>query len=145
MTIVDDWVAFDTNIYIFGIRETPQFPACVELLEGIGELHVYVPRQIIRELQKNLQPDEVHELFELFNRYSDRVKISWLPAALSSIEKFVGLGCKLGDAAVAAHLQELGVRCLITENRHFLTEIHGLPFSILSPAEALEALNALGK
>jgi hypothetical protein len=50
MTIADNWIAFDTNIFIFGIRENPRFPACIELLERINELHAYIPRQIIREL-----------------------------------------------------------------------------------------------
>jgi hypothetical protein len=99
MTIVDDWIAFDTNIYIFGIREDPNFPACVELVERIGELHVYIPRQIIRELQNNLKSDEVRELFGLFKRYPDRVKINWETTTLVLIEKFQRLGCKLGDAA----------------------------------------------
>jgi hypothetical protein len=50
------------------------------------------------------------------------------------------LGCKLGDAAVSAYLEEEGVKTLISENRHFLAEITGLPFRVLSAA-ALEELN----
>jgi len=140
MTIADDWVSFDTNIYIFGIREDPNFPACVELLERIGELYVYIPRQIIRELQNNLQPDEIHELFRLFHQYPDRIRINWKTTTLALIEKFQRLGCKLGDAAVAAHLEEEGVETLISENRHFLAEISDLPFRVLSAAAALEEL-----
>jgi hypothetical protein len=123
MTIFDDWIAFDTNIYIFGIRENPKFPACLELLERIGGLYVYLPRQIIRELQNNLHLDEVHELFSLFSRYPDRIRINWKTTTLALIEKFQQAGCKLGDAAVAAHLEEEGVETLISENRHFLAEI----------------------
>lgn len=140
MTIADEWIAFDTNIYIFGIREDPNFPACVELVERIGELHVRVPRQIIRELQNNLRPDEVHELFGLFKRYPDRVKINWETTTLGLIDKFQRLGCKLGDAAVAAHLEEEAVEVLISENRHFLAEIPDLPFRVLSAKAALEEL-----
>jgi len=143
MTIFDEWISFDTNIYIFGIREDPNFPACVELVERIGELYVFIPRQIIRELQNNLQPDEVYELFRLFNQYPDRIRINWKTTALTSIEKFQQLGCKLGDAVIAAHLEEQNVQMLISENRHFLIEIPGLPFRVLSAAEALEEMGRL--
>jgi hypothetical protein len=137
MTIFDNWISFDTNIYIFGIREGPKFPACVELLERMGELHVYLPRQIIRELQNNLHLDEVHELFSLFSRYPDSIRISRKTTTLALIEKFQRLGCKLGDAAVAAHLEEERVETLISENRHFLAEIPNLPFHVLNAAAAL--------
>lgn len=140
MTICDDWIVFDTNIYIFGIRENPRFPACAELLERIGELHVYLPRQIIRELHHNLHPDEVHELFGLFSRYPNRIRINWKPTTLARIEKFQQLGCKLGDAAVAAHLEEEHVETLISENRHFLTEIPNLPFRILNATTTLDEM-----
>ncbi|KAA0227244.1 PIN domain-containing protein [candidate division KSB1 bacterium] len=143
MTTSDSWIAFDTNIYIFGIREEPKFPACAELLQKIGALHLYIPRQIIRELQKNLQPNEVHELFGLFMRYPNRVKINWHPTAPALIEKFQELGCKFGDAVVAAHLEAEGVRTLISENRHFLTEIQGLPFRILNAATAMQELSRI--
>jgi predicted nucleic acid-binding protein len=141
MTIFDEWISFDTNIYIFGIRENPNFPACIELLERIGELYVYIPRQVIRELQNNLQPDEVFELFELFNHYPDRIRIDWkiIPNAL--IQKFQLLGCKLGDAVIAAHLEQQGVHTLISENRHFLNEIPNLPFRVLSAEAALEKMS----
>lgn len=140
MTIADDWVVFDTNIFIFGVREDPRFPACAELLARIAELHIYIPRQIIRELQNNLLPDEVHELFELFKQYPDRIRIDWKTTTQALINKFQQLGCKLGDAAVAAHVAEEGVEILISENRHFLAEIHGLPFRVISAAEALQEL-----
>jgi len=143
MTILDDWVVLDTNIYIFGIRENPIFPACVELLERIGELYVYIPRQIIRELQNNLQSDEVLELFRLFKRYPDRVRINWKTTTHALIEKFQRLGCKLGDATVAAHIYEEGLETLISENRHFLAQIPGLPFCVLSAAATLEELDRL--
>jgi predicted nucleic acid-binding protein len=143
MTIADDWIALDTNIFIFGLREDPHFPACAELLERIGELHVDVPRQIIRELQNNLLPDEVSELFRLFNRYPERIRITWNLAAVELIEKFHQSGCKLGDAAVAAHLEQEGVETLISENRHFLSEIPGLPFRVLTAATALEELKKI--
>ncbi len=141
MTIFDDWISFDTNIYIFGIRKNPNFPACTELLERIGELYVYIPRQVIRELQNNLQPDEVFELFKLFNQYPNRIRIDWKIIPIALIQKFQLLDCKLGDAVIAAHLQEQGVHTLISENRHFLNEIPNLPFRVINSEAALEETN----
>lgn len=74
MITSDNGIAFDTNIYSFGMREEPKFPACTELLKKIDAFHLHKPRQIVRERQKNLQPNEVHELFGLSQRYTDRVK-----------------------------------------------------------------------
>jgi len=141
MTIFDKWISFDTNIYIFGIRENPNFPACIELLERIGELYVYIPRQVIRELQNNLQPDEVVELFKLFNQYPNRIIIDWKIIPIALISKFQILGCKLGDAVIAAHLEEQGVHILISENRHFLIEIPNLPFQVINAETALEEMS----
>jgi predicted nucleic acid-binding protein len=141
MTIFDKWISFDTNIFIFGIREDPNFPACVELLERIGELQVYMPLQIIRELKNNLRPDEVSELFGLLSQYYDRIRIEWKIVPFKLIERFQRLGCKLGDAVVAAHLEEQGVHALISENRHFLKEIPDLPCRVLSAAAAVEEMS----
>jgi len=143
MTIFDKWISFDTNIYIFGIREDPNFSACVELLERIGELQVYLPRQIIRELKNNLRQDEVSELFGLFHQYSNLIRIDWKLIPFKLIEKFQRLGCRLGDAVVAAHLEEQGVHTLISENRHFLKEIPDLQFRVLSSTAALNEIGSI--
>jgi hypothetical protein len=50
------------------------------------------------------------------------------------------MGCRLGDAAVAAHLEEKNIDALISENRHFLAEIPDLPFRVLSSTATLEEL-----
>ncbi len=56
---------------------------------------------------------------------------------METVRKYQSPGCKLGDGAIAAHLKELGVETLITENRHFLEELKDLPFRRLSATEAL--------
>lgn len=43
------------------------------------------------------------------------------------ISKYQQSGCKLGDAAVAAHVEAMDVGILVSENRDFLSEIRGLP------------------
>lgn len=140
MSILDEWIVFDTNIWIFGLRRVPGIPACAQLLEHLNLLHVVLPRQILQELQANLSEDEVKTLFRLLTRLPQRLKINWEKAQQEIIAKYQRLGCKLGDAVVAAHLEELEIKVLITENRDFLEEVKQLPFRRLSAAQALAEL-----
>ena len=96
---------------------------------------------MIRELQNNLQPDEVFELFQLFIQYPDRIRIDWKIIPIALIQKFQILGCKLVDAVIAAHLEQQSAHTLISENRHFLNEIFNLPFRVLNAETALEEMN----
>jgi hypothetical protein len=59
---------------------------------------------------------------------------------METIRKYLRLGCKLGDAAVAAHLEELEAGILVTENRHFLKEVENLPFRTINAHQALEEI-----
>ncbi len=130
MTIGREWLVLDTNVWIFGLREQLEQSACCELLRQLYRFSVQVPRQILRELRANLTDDEFRRLFRLFNRYPDRIEFYWDKADLSLIRKYQHLGCKLGDATVAAHMETLGVGILVSENRDFLYEIKGLPFQV---------------
>lgn len=47
------------------------------------------------------------------------------------------MGCKLRDAAIAAHVEALDVKVLVTENRDFLEEIKRLPFQVLRAKDVL--------
>lgn len=79
----------------------------------------------------------MHEIFRILNRYSERVDIQWDKADPLLVEKYQRLGCRLGDAVVAAHLEALEVKAIVSENRHFLSEIQELPFRVLSSSDAL--------
>ena len=140
MTILDERVILDTNVWIFGLRRHPELPACAFLLERLSQLQVILPRQVLRELQANLTEGELRTLFRLLREFPNQTVIHWEKAKMETIGKYQNLGCKLGDAALAAHLEELEVKVLITENRHFLEEIEDLPFRRLSAIEALAEL-----
>ncbi len=142
MTIRTERVVFDTNIWIFGLRRQSDRPACYTLLERIGELHLLLPRQILRELQANLTESELRFLFRLIHHFPDRIEFRWSKAHPETVKKYQRLGCRLGDAVIAAHLEEEGIRTLISENRDFLQEVPDLPFRVISAAEALQHLNA---
>jgi predicted nucleic acid-binding protein len=142
VSIQDEWIVLDTNIRIFGLRRTPEFLACADLLQNLNRLQVVLPRQILQELQANLIEDELRELFRLLNRFAIRPKIDWQKAAAEIVAKYQQMGCKFGDAVVSAHLEELGIKTLITENRDFLEELANLPFRRLTASEAMAELRA---
>jgi len=91
-------------------------------------------------LQANLRHEEMREFFRLLHRHPGQTDIRWEHVDLSHIRTYQQRGCKLGDAAVAAHLEALGVETLVSENRDFLYEIVGLPFRVLRAVEFLREL-----
>jgi predicted nucleic acid-binding protein len=142
VSIRDEWIILDTNSWIFGLRRTPEFLACADLLQNLNRLQIVLPRQILQELQTNLVEDELRELFRLLNRLAIRPKIDWQKATTETVAKYQRMGCKLGDAVVSAHLEELEIKTLVTENRDFLEELANLPFRTLKASEAMAELNA---
>jgi predicted nucleic acid-binding protein len=137
VSIRDEWIVFDTNIWIFGLRKTPGLPACAQLLDQLPRLHIVLPRQVLQELQANFSDSELRSFFRLLSRYPETLKIDWQRPKPEIIAKYQDLGCKLGDGVIAAHLEELGVSVLVSENRDFLEEISSLPFRRLSAAQAI--------
>lgn len=137
MTIRTEEIVLDTNMWIFGIRQTPAYPACAQLLDRLGELSVVIPRQILRELQANLSEEELRAFFAVANRHPQQIRMDWQQVPVELIRKYQALGCKRGDAVVAAHVEHLGVSVLISENRELLTEVSVLPFRILSASATL--------
>ena len=142
MSIPDEWIVLDTNIWIFGLRRVPDFPTCAELLENLNRLRVVLPRQLLQELQANLVEDDLRALFRLLNRLPISPRINWQKAAPETVAKYQQMGCKLGDAVLSAHLEELGIKTLVTENRDFLEELTGLPFRRLTARQAMTELKS---
>lgn len=140
MTIRDKRVILDTNVWIFGLRRHPQLPSCAFLLERLGQLQLVLPRQVLQELQANLTERELRALFRLLKQFPENIEIRWEKGKTANIRKYESLGCKLGDAAIAAHMEELKVQVLVSENRDFLEELSDLPFRRLSAGEALVEL-----
>src|SRR4029079_18123689 len=100
---------------------------------------VFMPREIVRELRRNLLPRELQAVLAQLRQAADVYwDVSGPPEA--TIKHYGGLGAKKGDAVIAAHLDASGIRILLSENRHFLSEIPSLPFRVLTAAEALQEL-----
>ena len=145
MSIQDKWVVLDTNICIFGQRRVPGFMECAQLLDLLDRLRVVLPRQILQELQANFSVSEMSALFRLLNRIPIPPKIEWQKPAQETVAKYQSMGCKLGDAAVSAHMEELSISILVTENRDFLEALTGLPFRRLRAREVLAELQGLNQ
>ena len=129
----------DTNVWVFGLRDHPDRPACRQLLRHLPELHIKIPRQILLELRANLTREEIGDLFRLVNRYADCVDVRRDRVDSSAVRKHREMGCRHGDAVVAAHIEITGVAVLISENRHFLETVRGLPFRAVDSETALRA------
>ncbi len=140
MNIDNEWIVLDTNIWIFGLRNQPDQPACYQLLQCLNELYVKTPYQVFLELQANLDPDEMKRFFRLIHLYPNRIELSWEKAELDLIKKYRNLGCKLGDAVIASHLEIMSIKTLVSENRDFYAEIKRLPFRVLRAEEALQEI-----
>jgi len=118
----------DTNVWIFGLRWIPSYPACVQLMHRLGELSVVVPRQILQELQANLNDEELQMLFDLVSRYPKRIVLDWQGPPVELSRKYQSLGWKRGDALVASHIEHLGAPVLVSENTVIQTRKHpGIP------------------
>lgn len=94
-------------------KRVPVIPTCAELLQNLNRLRVVLPRQILQELQANLIDDELRSLFRLLNHLPIPPKIDWQKAAPETVAKYQRMGCKLGDAVVSAHAEELEIKILV--------------------------------
>lgn len=141
MSIENEWIVLDTNIWIFGLRNQSDQPACYQVLRYLNKLLVKVPYQIFLELKANLVPEEVNRFFRLITLYPNHIEFSWEKADLNIINKYRQLGCKLGDAAIAASLEMMGITILVSENRDFYAKIEVLPFQVLRAEEILYRLD----
>lgn len=137
MSLLNEQIALDTNEYIFGLRRVRGYIACTVLLfEKLPELSLYVPAQVLAELRQNLVEDEMTDIYIALDK-AKSVQIDYSPVVSELVQTWEAKGAKKGDAVIAAKLDEAGISLLVSENRHFLSEISDLPFSVLSAQQFL--------
>ncbi len=143
-SIRDERVALDTNVFIFALRKESNYPACETLLfDKLNALHIYMPLQIFLELQRNLTGSEMRRVVRAL-AMAHTVTWDYAPARMELIRQWEQHGAKKGDAVITAHLEAATARYLVSENRDFLVELPGLPFTVLSSEEAVRLLEASG-
>lgn len=139
-SIRDAIVALDTNEFIFALRKDEAHPASEMLLfDKLSVLSVYLALPIFLELQRNLTGDEVRGALRALNKAKALIW-DYSLAPDDAVSRWRQRGARKGDAVIAAHLEAKSVDYFISENRHFLTELTGLPFKVLTAREALESL-----
>ncbi|UXE61914.1 MAG: hypothetical protein KA717_03010 [Woronichinia naegeliana WA131] len=134
-------IALDTNQFIFALRQDPTYSSCqILLFEKLHKINVYLPLQVLIELQCNLNENEIRGVMLAL---STARNTTWDYALAPShlVQKWEKQGAKKGDAVIAAHLETNNIPYLISENRHFLHEIADLPFKVLSSKKLLTYLN----
>lgn len=123
-------IILDANEYIFGLddlsgkvwplRLLSMLPFLIDNVEGFV---LYVPEIIRKEVQRNLAPDLIGDFYRLV-KGSDRIVYGSLFNVLPSLHgKYLELGLKQADAAIAAFAQHVGADLLISENRHIYHDL----------------------
>lgn len=128
-------ICIDSNQFIFGIGGID--PASETIMSLLPGLDVVLPRLIIKEVSRNLTESQTKVLFTLLNRAS-QVKIIDEPVPIEMVQKYVKLGLpEKADAFIGAFAEWQGAKYLISDNRHFLSELSGSAFEVLRPEEFL--------
>jgi len=127
----------DTNVWIFGLRRESGLPACAQLLERIGTFSVVIPLQVLKELNLVLSETEMRDFYQTINQSPEFIELSWEPVPDERVRFYERLGCRKGDAVIAAHAEESGVGIIVSENRQFLQTLKDFPVSIITAKEAL--------
>ncbi len=94
---------------------------------------------MVVEVRRSLGDHAMRELYRILRRARE-FSVSYEDAIPEMRERYLRLGAKKGDAAICAQLEAAGVRWLVSENRHFLSEMPELPFAVLTAEETLRAL-----
>ena len=137
MTIPHDCWLLDTNFWVFGLRRDSTFPACADLLDRIGLFSIVIPLQLLKELSVNLNDEEMRQFYALVNQHPKIIQVNWERVSIDRVKFFQQLGCRKGDAVIAAHAEELGVKTIVSENRQFLQTLKDFQIEIISSEDAL--------
>ena len=78
----------------------------------------------------------MRDFYRLINQNFEFIELSWQPAVIERVKFYEELGCRKGDAVIAAHAETLGVKIIVSENRQFLQTLRDRPIDILTSAEA---------
>ena len=128
-------ICIDSNQFILGIGGADA--AAERLMLTLPRLEIVVPRLVINEVTRNLGVSEVKMLYGLLNK-SPRFSIVDEAVPKYLVTKYVALGLReKGDAFIGAFATRQKVGFLISDNRHFLAELHTTAFTVLAPTDFL--------
>lgn len=124
-------ICIDSNQFIFGIGGID--PASEMLMSLLPNLDIVLPGLVIKEVSRNLSERQIKMLFNLIEK-APQMKIIYEPVPAALVRKYVSLGLpEKADAFIGAFAEWQGARYLISENRHFLSELSGAAFEVIKP------------
>jgi len=140
-SIVGDILILDSNEYIFGFTDPQSYSAA--LLKAIKNYTVIVPAIVVREVTSNLAamsstlPRMFYGLLNdpsahMVRFYDEPPEELWL--------KYLDLDLSEEDAFIAAIVEWIGAKFLVSENRDFLRRLNTEAFEVVDALTLLEKL-----
>jgi len=128
-------ICIDSNQFIFGLSGSDA--ASETVLKLLPHLDVAIPRLVLKEVTRNLNQTQVKALYALL-RQAPHVAVVEDPVPVELVDKYAAMGLpEKADAIIGAFAEWQSVKYLISDNRHFLDELHSSAFEVLSPEEFL--------
>jgi hypothetical protein len=126
-------ICIDSNQFIFGISGDD--PASETLMLLLPHLDVAIPRLVLKEVTRNLGAEQVKALYALLNQ-APHVAIIDEPVPPALVAKYITAGLpEKADALIGAFVEWQGAKYLVSDNRHFLKELEGAAFEVLTPTD----------
>lgn len=134
-------ICIDSCVFIRGINQ--EGSDAERLLRSIGpELQVIANRLIAQEVTRNLSgPQQIRRFYQIFHESAAAFIVTGpIPPAI--LDRYVALGLReKGDAIIGAFAEWMVVDYLISDNRHFLRELHTDAYQLMSPGDFLNFLS----
>lgn len=128
-------ICIDSNQFIFGLSGSDA--ASEMVLKLLPRLEVVIPRLVLKEVTRNLKPAQVKALYALLHQ-APHVAIVEEPVPVELVQEYAALGLReKADAIIGAFAEWQGAKYIISDNRHFLDELHSSAFEVVSPEEFL--------
>lgn len=130
-------ICIDSCVFIRGIWDESSDAAAVLALVGTA-VSLVIPRLIAQEVARNLtQPEQVKTFYRLFSAATVAFIVEE-PVPRELVLKYTTLGLPAkADAFIGAFAEWMGVRYLLSDNRHFLRELRTDAYQVITPGEFL--------
>jgi hypothetical protein len=127
-------ICIDSSVFVRGIKTRDATIATIFSLVG-DRVALSIPRLVANEVTRNLNsPRQIRAFYELFQQ-TDVAIIVDEPVPESLVQTYVSLGLPAkADAFIGAFAEWKQVDCLLSDNRHFLRQLHTAAFEVLDPA-----------
>jgi hypothetical protein len=130
-------ICIDSNQFIFGLNETDA--DSVAFLNILSDFNVAIPRLIVQEVTRNLDTAVQVQKFYRLVYGTPNFLIVDEPVPQNFVIKYIELGLReKADVVIGAFAEWVGVKYLVSDNRHFLQELKTDAFEVVSPAEFLD-------